>query len=319
MADIYLHAKLAKEVIGSMDYDFNEPLVCNAAQGPDPLYYNFFHKEHASYRYMADRMHDTTTNLLFQNMIHYVKNNLTKDTYSFLVGFICHYALDVKIHPYIYYNVGVYKKDIPETHQYRGLHLKFERSVDAVLMERDLRYSARKMDLLKQHFPLKTIPASVLGILDYVLQETYQQFDGGNMYQVSTIEMSKILKRFVKDQTGIKKLIFKLLDLFNHKQDLFYQDMSLFAHIEQYDYLNLQKNAWHHPVTNQEYHYSVIELYDQAVIFAKDLIEKTNAYIWENQDIDLNTVFTNLSFNSGLPCDHKEPMKYFSNYRKKAT
>ncbi|MBN2604565.1 MAG: zinc dependent phospholipase C family protein [Bacilli bacterium] len=319
MADIYLHAKLAKEVIASMDYDFNEPLVCNAAQGPDPLYYNFFHKEHASYRYLADRMHDTTTDQLFINMIHYVKNNLTQNTYSFLIGFICHYALDVKIHPYIYYNVGVYQKDIPETHQYRGLHLKFERSVDAVLIERDLGYSARKIDLVKKHFPLNNVPFDVQGIMEYVIEKTYQKSGGGMMYQISTKEMSKIVKRFVKDQTGVKKMIFKTIDLFNHKQDLFYQDMSMFAHIENYDYLNLEQKPWHHPVTNQQYHYSVIDLYDQAVIFAQDLIAKTNAYIWENKDIDLREVFTNLSFNSGLPCDHNKPMKYFNNYRKRTT
>ena len=46
MADIYLHSRLAQEVIKSVNYEFNEKIVFNAAQGPDPLYYNFFSKEH---------------------------------------------------------------------------------------------------------------------------------------------------------------------------------------------------------------------------------------------------------------------------------
>lgn len=316
MADIYLHAKLATEVIESMDYEFNKPLVCNAAQGPDPLYYHFFHKEATNYRDYAESMHRTDTDQLFINMVHYVKDHLTKDTYSFLVGFICHYALDVKIHPYVYYNVGVYQKDIPESHQYRGLHLKFERSIDAVMMEKDTGEKANKMNLLEEHFPLVTIPQVVLDIMEYVLKETYQADNGGLMYEQCTKEMSNIIKFTVTDKTGMKKQIFKVFDWFNHEQDMFYQDMSLANHIEEYDFLNLEKKSWHHPVTNQEYHYSVIELYDQAVLFAKEMIEKVDAYLWQKQDIDLKTVFTNLSFNTGLPCDQGEPMKYFHNYRK---
>ena len=53
MADIYLHSRLAEEVIKDIEYDFNEKLVYNAAQGPDPLYYNFFSKNHKEYRKYA--------------------------------------------------------------------------------------------------------------------------------------------------------------------------------------------------------------------------------------------------------------------------
>ena len=80
-------------------------------------------------------MHRSDTDKFLINMVDYVKKNLDKETYSFLVGFICHYALDVKIHPYVYYHVGVYKKDDPKTHHLRGLHLKFERSIDALMIE----------------------------------------------------------------------------------------------------------------------------------------------------------------------------------------
>jgi len=316
MADIYLHAKLAKEVIGKIDYNFNELLVANAAQGPDILYYNFFSKEHGEYRKSANLMHREDTDKLFINMTNFVKDNLSVDTYSFLVGFICHYALDVKIHPYVYNQVGVYKKNNHLTHSWRGLHLKFERSIDAVLIKEETGKSASRIKLYETQFPLKDVSPEIMNIMEYVLKETYGKDDGGTMYYVGTVEMRKNLKRFVRDVYGIKKLFFKFIDLINKKNDMFFQDMSMFNHIEKYDFLNKEKRAWHHPVTNEEYHYSVMDLYDQASIFASEMIDNVNQYIFEGKDIDLTKVFTNLSFNTGLKCDQGKEMKYFNIYRK---
>jgi len=316
MADIYMHSKLAEEVINKIDYDFNEKIVFLGAQGPDPLYYNHFSKEYNEYRKYADKMHDTTTDKLFLNMIEYVKNNLSKHTFSFLSGFICHYALDVKIHPYIYHKVGVYKKEDPDTHQYRGLHLKFERSIDALLIEKDLKIKHHKFKLIKKHFPLNQPPSSAMKIMEYTLKETYNKENGGKMYYKSIEEMYKTLKYITTDPFGIKKQLYKIIDLFNKKKDMFYKDLSFYNHLENYDFHNLEKNTWNHPITNEEYNYSVIELYDQAVIFAIKLITEVSLYLFEGKTIDLKKFFTNLSFNSGMPCDHKEPMKYFNNYRK---
>ena len=35
-------------------------------------------------------------------------------------------------------------------------------------------------------------------------------------------------------------------------------------------------------------------------------------YLFEDEDIDLSRVFTNLSFNTGINCDHEEEMKYLA-------
>ena len=316
MADIYMHSRMAKDVIKNIEYAFNKKIVSNAAQGPDPLYYNFFSKEHPEYRKYADAMHRKDTDLLLKIMTNYVKENLTVDSYSFLVGFICHYALDVKIHPYVYNHVGVYKKDDKRTHEWRGLHLKFERSIDAVLIEEDTGIKPRKMNLNTKYFPLRSPSLEIMKIWDHILKEVYDKDNGGVMYLISTVEMRKNIKRFVKDKRGIKKLIFKFIDLINKKHDMFFQDMSMFNHIEKYDFLNKEKHTWYHPVTNEEYNYSVMELYDQAVKFASELIKNIRLYIYEDEDIDLSKVFTNLSFNTGINCDHEGEMKYFNIYRK---
>ena len=316
MADIYMHSKFAEEVINEIEYDFDKKIVFLAAQGPDPLYYHFFSKDYKEYKKYADLMHRKDTDKFFFNMIKYVKENLNKDSYSFLVGFICHYALDVKIHPYIYHNVGVYNKEDKSTHSYRGLHLRFERSMDALLIERDLGIKHNKFNLIDKHYPLKTANFTALKIMDYTLKETYGKEHGGIMYLISSQGMYKNLKHFVRDRFGIKKQIFRIIDLFNNKKDMFYRDLPFYNHLENYDFHNLEKKTWYHPVTNEEYNYSVIDLYDQAAKMATTIIEEVSAYLYEDKTIDLPSLFENLSYNTGINCDQLKPMKYFNIYRK---
>lgn len=316
MADMYMHSRLAEAVIKKLKYDYDENIVFLGAQGPDPLYYVIFGKDAKDHRYFADRMHDTNTRMLLSNLVQYVKKHLTKETYSWLTGFICHYALDVKIHPYVYHNVGVYNKEIKETHAYRGLHLKFERAMDGVFIEEEEQKKAHKYKLTKKYFPLKEAPVGVPEAIEHALKQTYGKDSGAALYRKGVKKMHFNVKYFVTDTTGFKKQLYKILDLFNKETDLFYQDLSFYKYNEQYDYLNKEKRSWFHPITNEEYHYSVMELYDQAAAFALSLMDKVSKYILQNKDIDLDTVFTNLSFNSGLACDHHSKMKYFNIYRK---
>ena len=315
MADIYLHSRLAEEVIKELDYEFDKKLVFMGAQGPDPLYYNMQSKEHKDYRYYADRMHDTNTKNLFKNMINHIKHHNNQITYSWLVGFICHYALDVKIHPYVYHNVGVYKKDKPETHKYRGLHLKFERSIDAVMIEKELGFKANKLSLHKTYFTQKLVPLDVMKVMEHTLKQTYGKDNGGTMYLIAVNKMYGNVKKIIKDRFGIKKQLYKIIDLFT-KQDMFFKDLSFYNHIEQYDFLNEQKKTWHHPITNESFNSSVEDLFNEAKVFALELIKKTDACLKDACIDDLDSVFTNLSFNSGLDCDLHDEMKYFNIYRK---
>ena len=313
MADIYSHTKLAKRVINEIDYDFNKELVFMGAQGPDPLCYIVLGKDSKDYSYFCSRTHDTNTQMLLINMVHYVKQHLTKETYSYLIGFLTHYALDVSIHPYIYYNVGEYKKNKPETDIYKGLHLQFERSVDCVIIEEDTKKKAHKLKLHKTQFLTGHMPQEVADIMGYTLKQTYGKDNGAFMFKRSVKTMYKNVKHMLYDPFGIKKQFYKIADLFL-KQDLFIKDVSMFNHIKNYDYLNLEHKTWHHPVTNEAFTKSVYDLVEEGYTFAKDITSKVHRYIFDNAKMDLETVFTNLSFNSGVDCNHHNAMQHFKAY-----
>jgi len=314
MADIYLHSRLSEEVIKELPYDFNQKIVFLGAQGPDPLYYNAMSKDHKIYRFYADRMHDTDTQQLFLRMIESVKKNYNQTTYSFLVGFISHYALDVSIHPYVYHNVGVYSKSDPTTKDVRGLHLKFERSIDCVVIKDETGKKAHKLQLKNKYFPLKMVPLDIINIMNDVLQDVYNKQHGGVMYLMAVNKMYKNVKHFITDRSGIKKVLLSFFDLF-HQGDLFFKDLSFYNHVEHYDFVNKNKKTWYHPVTNEPSNKDVYEIFNDAKIFALELINATNKYL-DNEDIDLTKYFTNLSFNTGIDCNDEREMKYFNIYRK---
>jgi hypothetical protein len=314
MADIYLHSKMAEETVAIFDRVFDKNTLFLGAQSSDPMYYAVFHKNGKQYRYYADRMHDTDTQKLLVHMTNYVKQNTTRHTYSYLIGFLCHYALDVHIHPYVYHHVGIYNEKDPSTYQYQGLHLKFERSIDCVLMKQDTKKSSRHMSLTKYHFPTKTAHNDVVDLMKSTINNQFDIENGGEVFTTSVKHMYNIIKYMTTDRFGIKKQVYKLVDFFRKNHNLFMVDMSLFHHVEDYDFLNEEHREWQHPVTGNISTKSVHDIYNDAIRFARELIEQVHRYI-DGEPVDLNTVFTNLSFNSGVKCEDSYPFQYIHAYR----
>lgn len=318
MPDIYMHSRLAMDVIAELNKEVDKDIVKVAAQGPDPLYYNVFSKQGNTYKEYADRLHDTDTRSLMIDLTRYTLQHLTKETYSYLIGFICHYALDTTVHPYVYYHVGIYDKNNPSTKQYQGLHLRFERSIDAQMIIDEQHIKPHKINLTKTYFTLKELPKEVNQMLGSVLNKKFDISNGEQLFKESVHAMYNVINRINTDRTGIKKAIYKIVDFVSKSDDMFLQDLSFFHRDLSYDFLNKQHRTWYHPITNQPFQSSVEELYDQGKNFAIDLITKVNMYLEGNKQIELKNIFTNLSFNSGVDCDINQPFQYFNNYTKQS-
>lgn len=318
MPDIYMHSKMALEVSKEFTSEIDYDVLTLASQGPDPLYFNVFSKQNRQICYeYADHFHETDTKDLMIKLTRYTKQNLNKETYSYLFGFICHYALDTMVHPYIYYNTGIYDQNIKETKQYRGLHLKFERSIDACLIKVDHNIPPHKLDLTEKYFTLTEPSEEIKKMMGYIINDRFKIENGSDLFTESAKSMYKIIEKNITDKTGIKKQLYKLIDVFTKAKEINLQDLSFYHRNLEFDFLNNEKRIWHHPVTNEPHNESILELYDQAKNFAIDLITKVNMYLQGNKRIELSNVFTNLSFNSGIDCNKSKPFQYFNNYTKK--
>jgi hypothetical protein len=317
MPDFYMHSRFAQDVADQLDHDIDQKTLLLGAQGPDPLYYPVTHDASKLYQTIADRLHDTNTAVTLSALTHYTKNHLTPPLLSFYIGYICHYALDVSVHPYIYYNVGDYLPFDPTTYEMRGLHLRFERTIDALLIEEDFNKRAHKVNL-KAFFPTETPHSEITGAIQHIAGKiTDKPLEDISMTEASHA-MHKTLRWMFQDRFGIKKQCFKFIDFFfNKKSSLLLQDISIYIKPSSFDFLNTTHQTWHHPITNESFTDSIHDLYDHAMQFALRILDHTLPYITENSPVDLSNVFTNLSFNTGINCDQGMHLKHIQLYTKK--
>ena len=127
MADNYTHqynAHNAMKIAGYTPRNLNAFII--GANGPDPLFcyqmYNPLRKHNLSD--LGHLMHQEKTGLFLQNLFRLARTDAQKD---YCLGFLCHYALDSTIHPYVNYLSQTYGSpyNIPSGHGY------FESALDS--------------------------------------------------------------------------------------------------------------------------------------------------------------------------------------------
>lgn len=101
MPDIAVHTQFGAEVIDRLQADIDRRIYDFGLLGPDPyLFYRWYippFRNRVS-RY-ASVMHRTRTGEFLIELANRAVNN--SEVFSYLCGFLCHYALDSTAHPYI--------------------------------------------------------------------------------------------------------------------------------------------------------------------------------------------------------------------------
>ncbi len=127
MADNYAHQHNARNALKIADYTpRNLNTFILGANGPDPLFcyqmYNPMRRYHLSK--LGTVMHNERTGLFLTNMFRMAATDRQKD---YCLGFLCHYALDSTIHPYVTFVTDTYGSpyNIPSGHGY------FESALDS--------------------------------------------------------------------------------------------------------------------------------------------------------------------------------------------
>jgi len=314
MADFFLHSQLINEIYIKHE---NDPYLAYAkmgAQGPDPFYYVIKSKIQKQSMNLADDMHDSLVNNLLICMTDYVKSHNNKILRAYFKGFLSHFILDVNIHPYIYYFTGEYISEDPSTFQYRGYHLRFERAVDMAYIRYRYHKSAPSFHNRDRVIPAKEVPNEIKALMKHVAKEVYHVENADQLYINGYKTMRKLLKLLVSDRTGIKKIILRIGDMFMKPSPILLRDYPYHRKDRLYDYLNLEHDTWHHPITNEPITLSVIDIYQQALDELKYIIEKVFAYIDGDQSIDLASIYKNRSFNSGYDTSKPRKMIHFKLY-----
>jgi hypothetical protein len=317
------HAYFAKDTYDRLDeftkHRIDIETLKTFGQGPDILFfYNIINlKCGKNVRIFGKYMQKHNTQDFFINLIKYIKEKRlesNKQVMSFLYGFIMHYALDMTIHPFVFYKTGRYNRRDKKTYKYNGLHSDMETYIDCYLIHNNEHIKPRKFKMYNYYCNVNKFSRPLNNTIDYVFKKTYGKDNMAKIYFDSLKEMKLFLKIFRYDPTGIKKKFYKFLDMifpgyFIKKESLSY-DMD---HKTKKHYLNLEKNKWNHPKDENEiYDYSFIELYHIALSRAVNLINDTNEVLFKKRRMsDLEVIFPDLSYTSGKKCNIKLKTKYF--------
>lgn len=265
------------------------------------------------YRNLQYTFHSKKTNLFFSTLINYMKE---KEYYNdprtlvFLYGLISHYCLDSTTHPYIVYRTGIFDKSNKNTYKYNGLHAYMESYIDNYYL------TSRGINNFKFSnfcFSKEKFTKELDNSINYSFKNVYNIDNMNAVYYKSLKQMNSFLTIFRWDEYGLKKNLYKLIDIITPKYVFRFKSLSYCTDdYSNKDLFNLNKSTWIYPVDKRiKSNKSFIELYDEALNEAYYIITEVNKYFFENKKININNLFNNKSYITGINCDSKLKSKYF--------
>lgn len=240
------------------------PAVFNwGLQGPDPLFYHKLALGSPLHKY-GNRMHSERTDELFFAFARAV-NRMTgigrEIAESYFYGFLCHYALDSALHPYVYCRQQECLDADPKQSA-SAVHCQIESDIDYALY--DAEYHAPVTDFdPNAYYKLTDEETAVLAVLlHYLLRVVYgEQVDTASL-RVSFSEMLAIQTFLYAGNRPVYRSLQQI-------EKLIRRGSLLTSHIKAgppaWNCLNLDhapwRNLWHPEVERTE---SVPELIDRA-------------------------------------------------------
>ena len=167
MPDVVIHAVFGREVRAELSSEIAEKIrdvpYTFALFGPDIW---FMYQPWKRREGRGRRMHTTRTGQFLTALARRAKNSAhPEEMFSYLAGFLCHYALDTAAHPYVVYMTEIRTK-IP-----RG-HMAFEHSLDRMEMER-AGVLGEKHPITEHYYPSLRLPREIRKDIDSVFEEVY--------------------------------------------------------------------------------------------------------------------------------------------------
>ena len=304
---------LPKEIKNKLDVD----RLKTFGQSIDSLmFYNLFSiLPGKKIRDFQKYFHTNKTQEFFINLINYIKeNDYTEDidVNSFLVGAICHYVLDSTVHPYIYYKTGYFNKNDKSTYKYNNVHTFMETFLDNDMIKRRESINPYKFNISKFSFDTSKFSNELNDTIKYTFKETFDVDNMDKIYYKSLKQMRNSIFIFRQDIYGIKKFFYKLADTFTSKRVFRFEAISYHYPLnDRHNFLNENHKLWRNPcdysLTSEE---SFLDLYLRALKLTKVMICASFDYI-NGKDIELEKIFINKSYITGLDCELDKELKYF--------
>ncbi len=319
------HTYFAEEVFESLPLVYQKKLKGQKeyfklfAQGSDPfMFYHFFiGKKAIEGKKIQHQLHTTKTRDFFCSIISYIQKNHVEnqgEIMAYLYGYICHYYLDLTIHPFIHYQAGKFDRKDKSTYSSNTLHQKIEYRIDSYIIQEKLKKNPKRFKSYQYIFQVSKFSDSLEQIIDNVMEENYSIQNSSKIYLKSIWCMKKFWRYANYDPIGYKAFLYKIIDKLSPKYVTRLEELSFHTAITGEEYLNLEKESWCYPWDNSTYFQdSFFDLFQlakdnarKAIIKVTDIIEKG---VLDSTQCD--QLFQNLSYSTGLPCEENVEYRYF--------
>ncbi len=276
-------------------------------QGPD-LFFYFLPSYAVHKNNIGSIAHTEQTNTFLRHLLEsrglFPHQREQKIAEAYLAGFLGHYALDTRCHPYVYWKTEFSGKN----NRYHGRHIAFETDIDKELLRlaRNLPPSAfRQISTIRlSRLQMRTITK----ILHYAYRRTYPELGILPITIWASIRSHQLGTRFTHDPSGRKKAVIGALEklIFGHAlfSALIPSDSPIHG-----DPLNLRHGEWKNPWdTGAVSHASFLELMEKAQEEYLELLKGLNRVFSGNAGNEAGTDglelllarLGNLSYHSGL-------------------
>lgn len=226
----------------------------------------------------------------FLYLIKYIKDNklnANSNIIALLYGHIAHYFLDTNTHPLIYYIELSCKKVSPITN-----HDLVEGYISSYLSQKNLNKDI--MDIPPKYF-------NQINLSDQVVSQTLNNVYGKIYSDYEIIKSyKKVMNTFTNIETIIKSgLITKELLIKISKFNHFLEKNNL----SKEEIINTTHETFTNPITGKKQNDSFDDLYYKSIEMTLNAILEVNNYLYNNNSINnLEKVFTDLSYDTGVSC-----------------
>ena len=252
----------------------NQQLFNLGCEGPDIFFYNDFWPWISNKRgpELGKKLHQQRIIELFDNSLSFLAKNQTREDYpklfAYLSGLIVHYALDKKIHPFIYQETDNY----PE-------HKRLELNIDTYLSNK---YWHKKAAQLTPHKAIDVgadLPQIIKDYYTFLLAKFNYNF-AAEVLTDAYQDFKQVFSLF-HSRWGIKKSLFKLIN------PLVSFDLSTLIYPQETNYKLL---------ANEDYT-RVEELLLESVKDAQTMLKKVIKFLANPEDIKVEEIFPKINFD----------------------
>ncbi len=299
MPDIAVHHAFGQEVRAALPEEIRRELLDApygfALFGPDLW---FLYQPWKRRQGRGRRMHTTRTGAFLTALARRARDGKApREMFSYLAGFLCHYALDSTAHPYIVWQTT-------ETWPTKHAHRDLEHALDVALLRREGFWGERH-PVTDHHFPPLVLPPAMADDLDAAYLEVYGWRRAWKALN-SSCRRSRLLYRMLEKPVSALTVLATVIPTYGLRSIPYARSAFLDRDVE-----NLSHQPWHEAyareLTSTE---SFPELYEKARKEAVRMITDCFAFLRSDgfSEAQLRESLGNRSYLSGL--DAEDPRNY---------